>query len=393
MRRWDSEACDRRFDPVSGAKIIQLTSSAVLSINIYCEQPYCSPDGQRLAILRRAYAMPAGPSGLWVADLQRLKVTCIEREGVAGVFNAAWSGLIHYSTGDGKLKRLDLTTLDVQEIELPFEPSLLGRSASVSPDQRYIICRQILPGKNPSVGIKRVDLHEMKEELIYDEPEMVNPHMQFNPVHGRDILAQLNRGSELAEDGSTVRACDPKKGTTHFLIDADGSNRRSLPVGPPHTGGSTGHSAHIADTGRAAMTTTWDYDSWELDSRTPKGNLVMAGAEDEHPSVFEAPDFRFYHLCVSKCGRYFVADAHHGSLYDERGVLKSVGIVIGCFETGKYRTLVKDSMASGGGGEHNHCHPYLTADNRHVVFNSNPFYSPTQVFAAEVPDGFFDELE
>jgi hypothetical protein len=50
-------------------------------------------------------------------------------------------------------------------------------------------------------------------------------------------------------------------------------------------------------------------------------------------------------------------------------------------------------MASGGGGEHNHCHPYLTADNRHVIFNSNPFYSPTKVFAAEVPDGFLDALD
>jgi len=246
MRVWDSEACDRRFDPVSGAKIIQLTSSAVISINIYCEQPYCSPNGNRLAILRRAYAAPADPSGLWVADLKKLCVTCIEPDGVVGVFNAAWSGLIHYSTTDGKLKRLDLMTLDVQELELPFEPSLLGRNASVSPDQRFIICRQILPGKNPSAGIKRVDLLEMKEEIIYDEPEMVNPHMQFNPVHGRDILVQLNRGSKLAEDGTVLRTADPAKGVTHFLIDADGNNRRSLPVGPPYTAGSTGHSAHIA---------------------------------------------------------------------------------------------------------------------------------------------------
>ena len=50
--RWKWESCDRRDDPVSGARIIQLTSSAAISNNIYGEQPYCSADGKRVAIAR-----------------------------------------------------------------------------------------------------------------------------------------------------------------------------------------------------------------------------------------------------------------------------------------------------------------------------------------------------
>ena len=51
--QWAAEACDHRHDSESGALITYLTSSALTSINIYCEQPYTSPDGNRVAILRR----------------------------------------------------------------------------------------------------------------------------------------------------------------------------------------------------------------------------------------------------------------------------------------------------------------------------------------------------
>jgi len=47
--QWAHESCDRRDDPESGARIIQLTGSAAISNNIYCEEPYGSPDGTRVA--------------------------------------------------------------------------------------------------------------------------------------------------------------------------------------------------------------------------------------------------------------------------------------------------------------------------------------------------------
>ncbi len=50
--KWGHESSDRRDDPVSGARIIQLTSAAAISNNIYGEQPYTSPDGKRIIIAR-----------------------------------------------------------------------------------------------------------------------------------------------------------------------------------------------------------------------------------------------------------------------------------------------------------------------------------------------------
>ena len=50
--KWACESADRYDDPVSGARIIQLTSAAAISNNIYGEQPYTSPDGKRVAVVR-----------------------------------------------------------------------------------------------------------------------------------------------------------------------------------------------------------------------------------------------------------------------------------------------------------------------------------------------------
>ena len=135
--RWAAEACDRRYDPESGALVTQLTSSAASSINIYCEQPYTSPDGNRVAILRRYDVSFDRTWRLLVADLTTLHLALIEPGGVVGVCNAAWSGLLHYSMEDGSLRRVDLQTLHVEPVPVPPEADLRDRGASVSPDHRF----------------------------------------------------------------------------------------------------------------------------------------------------------------------------------------------------------------------------------------------------------------
>jgi hypothetical protein len=386
---WASEACDRRYDPESGALIVQLTSAAAHSINIYCEQPYSSSDGNRLAILRsRDFSFEEGWM-LLVADIQRKYVALVEPSGVTGVCNAAWSGILHYTMADGRLFRVSLETLGKQYVPLDFDPELAGRSSSVSPDQRFVVCRRVLPGPMPA--ITRLDLQERELKVIFQHPEIVNPHVQFEPVTGKDILVQHNRGSKLSPKGFVTKVAG-ERGTTHFLMDRDGGNFRPLPVGEPYTASSTGHSNFVADTGRIAVTTSWNGEDWSLDRRFPEGNLFTIAPRDDEPRVFAAPEHRFIHLNVSRCGRYFVADSIPESLYHKDGLLRSASIVIGDLRTEKYRTLVKDSMASGGGGQHNHVHPYLTADNRHVIYNANPYYGATQVFAAAIPEGFLDSL-
>lgn len=387
---WMSEACDRRFDPESGAMITQLTSSAASSLNIYCEQPYTSPDGRRIAIVRKQDVSFDPGWRLIVADLVRLRLTLIERDGVVAVGNAAWSGILHYVTEDGVLRRVNLETLERGVVPLPPETSLKGRGISISPDQRHIVYSRVIDG--PEVAVVLVDLEERRERIIYHHPETTNPHLQFNPVHGRTILVQHNRGSKLNPDGSVAVAWSGA-GTTHFVMDLEGKLLGFLPAGIPHTGPSTGHSNFVADTGRVAWTAHWQASDWSLGPHNKGGNLFTAIPGDAAAAAFPTPEERFNHVNVSRCGRYFVCDSVPGSLYGPDGEIRPPRLVVGNLRTGKFRTLVTNTRSSNGGGQHQHPHAYLTADNANVIFNADPHGGPTQVWAARVPEGFLASLD
>jgi len=386
--KWAAEACDRYYDPASGALVIQMTTSPLANINIYCEQPYASPDGKRIAILRYRDISFDESGSLLVGDLDRLKIALVERD-VAGVFNAAWSGILHYHTKDQRLFRVSLQTLERQEIGLSADADLFRRGGSVSPDQRYVAVSQARPD-TMTLGV--LDLQTGKHQVIYEHPEMVNPHMQFNPVDGKDILVQLNRGSTRNAEG-TVESLGGEEGTTHFLIARDGSGQRALSVGPPYTATSTGHSNFIADTGRVIVATQWNHGDWSLDSRTPEGNIVTVAPGESKPQVFKAPEHRFNHVNASRCGRYFVSDSQPGGMYGDDGRLNPWCLVVGNIETGKYRVLVSDTAALGGGAAHTHPHAYITADNRHVIYNGASQHGASQVCAAAVPDEFLKSLD
>jgi hypothetical protein len=232
--------------------------------------------------------------------------------------------------------------------------------------------------------------------VVFEHPEICNPHLQFNPVTGGQILVQSNLGMRMEKDGSISVYRHTEQGTTLFVIDKDGGNQRYLIAGPPHTATCTGHECFIADTGRVLFSAMWDarseYD-WRQDSRYPQGNLFTAAPGDEKPTVFAAPEHHFNHVCASRCGRYFVADSIPDPGLFVNGQLRSWSLVVGNLETGRYRVLVQDTQGSGGGNQCTHTHPYLTADNRHVIYNADPCYGPAQVFAARIPPGFLESLE
>jgi hypothetical protein len=397
------ESSDRRDDPSSGARIVQLTSAAAISNNVYGEQPYSSPDGKRVAIARCQDFCWDEEGSLLVHDLDTLRITMVARKirGVRGVCNSAWSGLVYYWRPDRKLVRLSLVTLGQEVVYAEKDPKaplpLGGGGSSVSPDQRYMIwMAPRLKGKGaPVFQVIRLDLAKGKREVILEHPEICNPHLQFNPVHGRQILVQNNRGVRLHADGSTDRyTTQTSEGTTLFVIDADGGNLRFLPVGPPITASATGHECFVADTGRVLFSVGWTSPSFyesRHDARHPEGNLFTAAPGDARPTLFRAPEHRFNHVSCSRCGRYFVADSHPGPGLFVNGRCSAVSLVVGNLATGKCRVLVEDSQASGGGNQCTHTHPYLTADNRHVIYNADPGGIP-QVFAARVPEGFLESL-
>jgi len=391
---WVAEACDLNFDPESGALITRLTGSCMHNINIYCEQPYTSPDGRRIAYMRSSGPDPRiPPYQLCVADLETLRVALIDPE-VASILvgTSAWSGLIYYLRPNGELIRVDLTTLEKEIIITHCNLDRQLTFDSVSPDHRFLV--GVSSDKN-GYAIIRIDLKKKNIQEIFRHRESLS-HVQFNPVHGRDILIQWNRYQTINESGERiVSKKNWEDSTTHFIIDRDGKNLRKLRVGTPYTAGSTGHSAWIADTGKVGLTVRWpgmsSRDRRHIfqrvhDKRHPQGNFVVVGPEDKKPHVFPAPDHLFNHVCISRCGTYFVCDSYRN------GIPGPIEIVVGNIKTGKSRTLVSNCGAQGGGAAVSHPHPYFTADNRNVIFNADPS-GICHVHAARIPRDFLPGLD
>lgn len=380
---WFQEACDLKPDPHSPVKITRLTSAVCINNNVYCEQPYCSKDGNRITVLRRRGWDLDPESALIVSDLRTLGSMLIEKSIDEDPCTAAWSGFLYYLRHGTELVRFCLDTLEkeivISSINLPEDFGL----ASVSPDHRYCIGQTMLPG--PTIGIVRIDLHSGQWDVIFEHPEITNAHLQYNPVTGKNILVQHNRGSRMSSDGTVTKRGDKEQGTTLMVIDADGGNPRNVPVGPPYTAGATGHECFVADTGKVAFTVCSAPDG-KLDSRFPQGNLFTAAPGDEKPRVFAAPEHFFNHLCVSRCGRYFVCDSYPDRLPGR------AALVIGNFQTGKYRTLLEDCGASLSAAQYRHPHPYLTSENKHVVYNAD-FEGGPHVYFARIPDGFLASLD
>jgi len=116
------------------------------------------------------------------------------------------------------------------------------------------------------------------------------------------------------------------------------------------------------------------------------GNLFVVGPDDVRPLLFGAPDHEaFCHVSASRCGRFFVADSY-------RGLRDPVGLVVGCFSTGRYRTLLRRlprharSAAVGPRAPLSYCRQPVRD-----LSNSDD-QGHGQVYACGVPAGFLEGL-
>ncbi|MHB9108533.1 MAG: TolB-like translocation protein [Armatimonadota bacterium] len=390
---WHAEGLDLDDDPASGAAITRLTARPLTNINIYCEQPYTSPDGLRVAYTRAPSPDPrVPPYELCVIDLPRLRTALIEPVVASSlVATSSWSGLIYYLRPNRELICVDLTTLEKQIVITDYDLPLTHLE-TVSPDHRYLAGAVRLPDN--TYAIARVDLKTKEYRLIYQSEEALG-HVQFNPVHGRELLVQVNKKQRF--DPQTGHWHRDQVEVTHIYVNTETGALRELPVGPPHTANTCGHSAWAADSGRIGVTVNWKgmiARKDELaaargdlhDPRHPNGNFVTVGPNDTAPHVFTAPEHIFNHVNVSKCGDYFVADSYRN------GIPGPIELVVGNIRTGKYRTLVSDCGASGGGPACSHPHPYFTADLRRVIYNSDGT-GICHVHAARMTDEFLASLE
>ncbi len=359
----------------NGSVVYQVTEAPGPKSNIYCELPYCSADS-RVFVYERENPDHAPNSTEYVVCEFGAWETDVAGRGLGGP-GITHSGIFSYRRiVQGKcqeLVRLDLGTGESKVIfEFPedFKPLGLG---TMSPDERYYAYGVTL-GYDPRMfGIELVDLQTGAREIITTDPDIFNPHTQFEPSEGKQIMVQHNRGCRFLPDGTRVLPLGPE-GATEFLVDIPGGNITRLRLGPPFTPSITGHETWIGATREILLSVraTGGY-------APEKGNLlsVKAGA----PPRVISKGYRFNHVGTSPCGRFFFCD-------DWQGASK---LIVGSIKTGK-NTVICEAHTSRGSAQNTHAHPYLSPDLKWLVFNSDRSGDP-QIHAATVPPEVVENLE
>ena len=108
---WTGEGCDLGTDPGSGAAVRRLTSGPMMNHLIYCEQPYTSPDGKRVAIIRGRDFTFENDFSLLVAEPETLKLARLERSIPREIAHNSWSEWLYYQTHERGLRRVSLLNL------------------------------------------------------------------------------------------------------------------------------------------------------------------------------------------------------------------------------------------------------------------------------------------
>jgi hypothetical protein len=369
--RWWCESIEWPVTEESGTQLRQLTIAPALTINVYCEQPYCSADGNRLAMLRYRDPDPAAPAELLVYDIARYRVARLQTDVYDRIGCAAYTGHIYANVGKGALGKVvhfDLNTLEREELfEWGDNPG--DHLYSVSPDGKYGLCPAQI---GREFAIVRVEMSSGKWEIIRQGADVGNPHLQFQPITGARILALENHGARFDENNRvTYRST---AGVSLYSMDADGNDVRYF----PQVGGS--HQCWIPGTDRVL--------SGSHHQGSNRAEVLELSHDWDAPRVVFETEQSWNHVSASRCGKYFVADCY----YIQPGAARpTIPLLLGSLKTGRTRVLC-DSQTSGGGSQFNHAHPYITPDNKWVVFNSNRT-GMTQVYIASIPEGFLEELD
>lgn len=371
-----------------GTLIRQVTSAPRITHNIYCEQPYVSSNGNRFLMFRTDDPDPSTRGSLLVHDIDTYRITRLEPQPgtetlgpyIWGIANAAYSGIIFVvirRDDQCYLVRWNLETMERDEL-FEWDENVHPGLQSVSPDSSFGLAFGRLPGH--TYGIYRVDLSDGSHELIYENPDIFNPHLQLHLKDGSRTLVQDNRGSLINEAGVCIRAAD-HRGIGLYSIAMTGAqtgaDRRDFPVGCPFTASTTGHASWVGETDRVVVSLREPHNDG-----TRRGNMVEASYDNPNPRVvFDSPH-TWIHVSISRCGRFLITDTAD---------LPGMPIIVVSIATGKWRILC-EARSSGGGGQYTHAHPYMTPDNKWVVFNSDRT-GLAQVYIARIPEGFLDELE
>ena len=344
-------------DPDSGATVYLLGEDERPADNIYGEQPYGDVTGRRIAI--RYYSTDDKPGGISILDL----VAGSQHEVLSGkppfpAFHAWGKYLYYHQKVDGKLilRRCNYLSLQVEDVAvLPADRGSYSYG-TVSPDYRYYAVSVWSEGVPARVHL--LDLQTGEWSILLDKPGYHAKHEQFS-LDGRNrVLIQLNQMPDVKQV---------------LLSELEiGGQEAPVPADRPHTPRPTGHEAWAGTTDRVFFSTASDPDS--------RGNIWTGRVGDEAPRLVYDGPLRFGHVSVSRCGRYWVGDT------GEEGV----PVYIGSFATDKCRRAAFTRTVYDG-KQWAHAHPYLTADNKWLIFASTRG-GHAQVYGARLADGWLDSL-
>lgn len=359
----------------NGVALTQVTTDELEKSNIYCELPYCSADS-RVFVYEQKNSDTTPNTTEYVACEFGTWETEVIGHGLGGP-GMTHSGIFFYKrvipNKCQELVRVDLRT-GKQRVIHEFPEDLQTRGlGTLSPDERYYAYGVTISYHPKMFGIELVDLEKGTREIINTDPDICNPHTQFEPTEGKQIMVQHNRGCEFKPDGTRLKLVGDE-GATEYLVDIPDGKVTRLQVGLPHTPSITGHEAWIAGANEILLSVRA-----EGEYAPDKGNLVKVSANNP-PERVGTPGYRFNHVGTSPCGQYFFCD-------DWQGASK---LIVGNIQTGK-TAVVCEAHTSMSTEQNTHGHPYLSPDLKWLVFNSDRSGHP-QIHVASVPSDLIARL-
>lgn len=346
-------------DPESGAELYQLTNDERPTDDIYGEQPYASREGNRIAVEHASSDKLSG--GISILDLTDGSLFPVVTNKPRFPAFHAWGEYLYYQEMvDDKLmlKRCHYARLVKEDVvELPTTEGRLSYG-TVSPDHRYYAV-----SAHPESGGSKVivlDLKTGERRTLVQKPEYYFKHEQFSMDGKNRVLIQANKMPDVKQ--------------VHLgALEVDHEGIQWFPADRPHTPRPTGHESWVGPADRILFSTASDKDG--------RGNVWMAGLKDSSPTLVSQTPVRFCHVSVSRDGRFWIGDAMSAA---------DVPIHIGSVKNGKHRRLVF-SRTKHDRKQSSHTHPYLTANNRWLIFNSTRS-GRAQVYGARLKEGFLDSL-
>jgi hypothetical protein len=366
-------AYQERFkDRETGLEVLRLTSQPCISGNIYPEHPASTPDGHRFIFYRM---LPlSAQATFWVADtvMRRIRQITDEPDAQAPVVSpdGRW---FYYSVGQA-IWRMSPDTFEREECYAI--PSGFGSSVgirSISADgKRFLTAVRTLSG---SYGVAVIDLQQEKPWVVFEGPDVRNPHEQYSRNTHRKVLVQVNDGIQMDEYGNILKLVGSNGASLHVVND-DGSGHVKLAIGSSLLERVQGHQCWVGDKDMV-ITTLHRRDSpgkpWIQDRV-----VTIVPGESTYHVVGQGPGFTHVHTMPD--GRFWVADCN-----------RTAGIYVGSTITGRFRLLCS-SGATFGAAQYTHPHPFFLGDGRTVGWNSDVTGVP-HVYCARIPEGFLGSLE